>query len=76
VDPVSSPKISHSSLYLAVPAIDYLAVPCQWAVPKFPEFLMPGLSGDLLFESCVPEVLFTIEHDFTIDGFTNAGSLL
>ena len=34
------------------------------------------IAGDLLLESCVPEVLFTIERDFTIEGFTNAGSLL
>ena len=34
------------------------------------------IAGDLLLESCVPEVLFTIERDFTIEGLTNAGSLL
>ena len=33
-------------------------------------------AGDLLLESCVPEVLITIERDFTNEGFTNAGSLL
>ena len=52
----------------------------EWAVPKFPKWssLLDffTIAGDLLLESSVPEVLFTIERDFTIDGFTYAGSLL